>query len=91
MSPPKPTIIKPPEDPFAEQETADLNDAWWRNFYMVEKWSKDGQKPVELIYGGNRLEKARLAFDAIVKRRPGGRYTLRQKMRVMRKWPESDW
>ena len=81
------TIVgAPPDDPFGEQETTDLNDAWWRNFFMVEKWQ--GSKPVELIYGGNRLEKADAAFDNIVKKRPRGRYTLRQKMRVLRKWPD---
>jgi hypothetical protein len=55
---------------------------------MVERWSKDGQKPEELIYGGNRLVKAREAFDVVVTKRPGGRYTLRQRARVLREWPE---
>lgn len=84
----KPTIVPPAPDPFAEQITTDLNDAWWRGFYMVEKWSKDGQKPEELIYGGNRLAKAQAVFDAIVTKRPGGRYVLRQRARVLRKWPD---
>jgi hypothetical protein len=57
--------------------------------YMVEKW--EGRKPVELIYGGNRLEQAHAAFDAIVKNRPRGRYTLRQRAHVLRKWPDEHW
>jgi hypothetical protein len=79
------TIVPPSEDPFGEQTTTDLEGAWWRGFYMVEKWSKDGQKPVALIYGGNRLAKAQATFDAIVTKRPRGHYTLRQ--RALRKWP----
>jgi hypothetical protein len=75
-----------PDDPFGEQETTDLNDAWWRNFYMVEKWK--GSSPVALIYGGNRLGKAQAAFAAVVKKRPRARYTLRQKARVLQKWPD---
>jgi hypothetical protein len=66
-----------------------IAEAKFPAFLMVEKW--EGQKPVELIYGGNRLEKAHAAFDAIVKNRPRGRYTLRQRARVLRKWPDEHW
>ncbi len=76
------------DNPFGDQETTDLTDAWWRSFYMVERWSDDGQKPIELIYGGNRLQKARDVYDAMVRYCPAGRYTLRQRARTLRQWPD---
>jgi hypothetical protein len=32
-----------------------------RNFYKVEKWTKDGTKIDKLLYAGNNLDKARVA------------------------------
>lgn len=75
-------------EPFAYQEAETWQEAWERNFYAVEKWSKDGQQPDSLVHGSNNLMKARDAFDDIVRRRPRGRYVLRQRARVLRKWPE---
>ena len=42
-----------------------------------------------MIHAGNRIEKAREVFANVVKCRPGGRYTIRQGIRVLRKWPET--
>ena len=30
-----------------------------RNYYKVEKWTKDGSKVVRMLYAGNDLEMAR--------------------------------
>lgn len=57
-----------------------------RNFFKVEQWTAD-QHVERLLFAGNRLDKARAIFDAAVKRRTSGRYTLRQRIRVLTKWP----
>ena len=33
-----------------------------RNFYKLEKWTKDGSKVDSLLYAGNNLDKARDLF-----------------------------
>ena len=58
-----------------------------RNFYKLEKWTKDGSKVDRLLYAGNNLDKARLLFQAAIKHRPRIRLTIRQRMRVVRQWP----
>jgi hypothetical protein len=58
-----------------------------RNFYKVEKWTRDGQKVDRLLYAGSSLDKARAEFDAAVKHRPGIVATIRQRTRVIDKWP----
>ena len=50
-----------------------------RNFYKVEKWTKDGTKIDRLLYAGNNLDKARELFAEEVKRRPRIRLTIRQR------------
>jgi hypothetical protein len=52
--------------------------AWDRNFFMVERWH--GTQVEEMLFGGNRLEKAREIFDDAVKK-------LRQRARALKKWP----
>jgi hypothetical protein len=42
-----------------------------------------------LLWAGNSLDKAREIFDAEVKRRPRIRLTIRQRMRVLQRWPET--
>jgi hypothetical protein len=37
-----------------------------RNFYKVEKWTKDGSKVDSLLYGGYSLGKAREIFTRAV-------------------------
>jgi hypothetical protein len=48
-----------------------------RYFYKVELWTKDDQRVVRLLHAGNRIDAARAVFNAAVKHRPGGRYTIR--------------
>ena len=51
---------------WSDEETDNPLRADDRNFYKVEKWSKDGTKIDRMRYAGNNLEKARKLFaDAI--------------------------
>jgi hypothetical protein len=50
------------EDTFRFEETDNPLRADDRNFYKVEKWTKDGTKIEHLLYAGNNLEKARKLF-----------------------------
>ena len=58
-----------------------------RNFYKVEKWTKDGTTVDHMLYAGNNLEKAREIFAKAVKHRPRIRLTIRQRTRVLEQWP----
>lgn len=58
-----------------------------RNFYKVEKWTKDGMKVDRMLYAGNNLEEARDVFAKAIKRRPRIRLTIRQRTRVLGQWP----
>ena len=68
---------------WSEEETADPHYADQRNFYKVEKWTKDGTEIERLLYAGNNLEKARELFTNAVKHRPRIRLTIRQRTRVL--------
>jgi hypothetical protein len=59
-----------------------------RNFYKVEKWTKDGIKVERLLYAGNNLDKAREIFRTAIQHRPLIRLTVRQRRRVLHRWPE---
>jgi len=48
---------------WSDEETDDLLYADRRNFYKVEKWSKDGIRVVELPFAGTSLDKARPIFE----------------------------
>lgn len=72
------------DDPFAE-ETDDPVKANERNFYKVERWDDHGHITA-MAYAGNRLDKAKAIFDAECAGRPAGRYTVRQRGRVLHKW-----
>jgi hypothetical protein len=41
-----------------------------RNYYKVEKWTKDGTKVDRMLYAGNNLDKARQLFANALKHRP---------------------
>jgi hypothetical protein len=58
-----------------------------RNFYKVEKWTKDGTRVERMLYAGNNLDKARDIFTAAIKHRPRIRLTIRQRTRVLDEWP----
>ena len=51
---------------WSDEEADNALYADHRNFYKVEKWTKDGMKVDRLLYAGN-LEKARELFDEAVK------------------------
>jgi hypothetical protein len=73
---------------FAAEETDNPHIADLKNFYKVERWSKDGQHIERMLYAGNRIDRAREVFEQLVHHRPGGRYTIRQGIRVLHRWPE---
>jgi hypothetical protein len=60
-----------------------------RNYYKVEKWTKDGARIERMLYAGSNLDKARKVFAAAVKHRPRIRLTIRQRTRVLQQWPAS--
>jgi hypothetical protein len=61
-----------------DEETEEPLIADQRNFYKVEKWSKDGQRVIEMVFAGSSLDKAKRIFDRMVKHRPRIRLTIRQ-------------
>jgi hypothetical protein len=71
-----------------DEETNDPLVADVRNFYKVEKWTRDGTKVDSLLYAGNNLDKARDVFVKAIMHRPRIRLTIRQKTRVLRRWPQ---
>ena len=72
---------------FGYRETSDPNDADRRNFYKVEKWDAAELHVESLIHASNDLVCARAIFVTEKTRRPRGRYTLRQGIRVLDRWP----
>jgi hypothetical protein len=58
------TLYAPPANtPMSDdEETNDPIVADVRNFYKVEKWTKDGTKVDSLLCAGNNLDKARDVF-----------------------------
>jgi hypothetical protein len=53
-----------------DEETDNSSLADDRNFYKLEKWTKDGTKVDRLLYAGNNLDKARDLFAKAIKHRP---------------------
>ena len=74
---------------WSDEETDDPLYADRRNFYKVEKWSRDGLRVELMLYAGNNLDKARRIFER-PKRRPRIRLTIRQRMRVLDEWPRHE-
>jgi hypothetical protein len=74
-------------DDWSREETDDPLYADRRNFYKVEKWSRDGQRIEELLFAGNSLAKAQRIFERFIQRRPRARLTVRQRTRVLQEWP----
>jgi hypothetical protein len=64
-----------PEDVDFHEET-DSPYADDRNFYKVEKWTRDGTKVDSLLYAGNSLVTARGGFERAIKHRPRIRLTI---------------
>jgi hypothetical protein len=74
-------------DDWSEEETNDSLVADGRNFYKVEKWTRDGTKVDSLLYAGNSLDKARHIFTEAIRRRPRITLTIRQRARVLDQYP----
>ena len=73
-----------------DEETDHPHDANRRNFYKVEKWSRDGLRVELTLYAGTNLDKARRIVERTVKHRPRVRLTIRQRMRVLDEWPRHE-
>jgi hypothetical protein len=71
----------------SDDETNDPLIADHRNFYKVEKWTKDGSKVDYMLYAGSNPDKAQAAFATAIKHRPRIRLTIRQRTRVLEQWP----
>ena len=71
------------------EETHDPVIADDRNFYKVEKWTKDGSRVDHMLYAGGKLDKAREVFAEAIKHRPRIRLTIRQRTQVLEQWPVS--
>jgi hypothetical protein len=80
-------LAKVPSADWSHEETDDPLHADRRNFYKVEKWSRDGQRIEELLYAGNSLAKAQQILERFIKKRPRSRLTIRQRSRVLQEWP----
>jgi hypothetical protein len=74
----------------SDEETDDPLYADRRNFYKVEKWSRDGLRVELMLYAGNNLDKARRIFERATKHRRRIRMTIRQRMRVLDEWPRDE-
>jgi hypothetical protein len=79
--------VKAAMNDWSDEETEEPLIADHRNFYKVEKWTKDGQRVVEMVFAGSSLDKAKRIFDRMVKHRPRIRLTIRQRARVLEQWP----
>jgi hypothetical protein len=75
---------RPPK--LLDEETDNPLIANDRNYYKVEKWTKDGRVE-RMLYAGNNLDHARMIFDRAIKHRPRIRLTIRQRSRVLSRWP----
>ena len=75
---------------WSDEETDDPLRADDRNFYKVEKWTKDGMKIDRLLYAGNNLEKARKLFADAIKHPARIRLTIRQRTGVLLQCQRND-
>jgi hypothetical protein len=76
-----PAAIAAIDNQFPEDEVATYADD--RNFFKVEKWTRDGMVVECLLYAGNNLAKAEDIFARAIKHRPRIRLTIRQRTRVL--------
>ena len=69
----------------------EINDPLYaddRNFYKVELWTRDEQRVLRMLYAGSNLDKARTIFASYIRIRPRARITIRQRTRVLERWPQ---
>ena len=74
----------------SDEETHEPLIADARNFYKVEKWSKDAAKVERMLYAGSSLDKAREVFAEAIYHRPRIRLTIRQRTLVLEQWPKPE-
>ena len=72
-----------------DDETTEPLIANDRNYYTVEKWTKDGTKVERMLYAGSNLDKAREVFASAIYHRPRIRLTIRQRTQVLEEWPKA--
>jgi len=53
-----------------DEETTEPLIANDRNYYKVEKWTKDGARVERMLYAGSNLDKAREVFASAIYHRP---------------------
>ena len=71
----------------SDEETNDPLIADHRDFYKVEKWTKDGAKVERMLYAGSSLDKAREVFAAAIEHRLRIRLTIRQRSLMLGQRP----
>jgi hypothetical protein len=80
----------PKYDPTAtntsHEETHDPAIADHRNFYKIEKWTRDGTEVDCMLLASSNLDKVRKVFAEAIKHRPGIRLTIRTD--VLEQWPK---
>jgi hypothetical protein len=74
---------------WSDEETDEPLIADHRNYYKVEKWTKDGSKVERMLFAGSSLDKAREVYAAAIYHRPRIRLTIRQRTRVLEEWPKA--
>jgi hypothetical protein len=72
-----------------DEETDEPLIADHRNYYKVEKWTKDGARVERMLFAGSNLDKAREVFAAAIYHRPRIRLTIRQRSHVLEEWPKA--
>ena len=73
---------------WSNEETDEPLIADHRNFYKVDLWTKDGQRIERMLFAGSSLDKARAIFADFARKRPRARLTIRQRTRMLQRWPE---
>jgi hypothetical protein len=73
---------------WSDEQTDEPLIADHRNFYKVEKWTKDGARVERMLYASSNLDKAREVFASAIYHRPRIRLTIRQRTQVLEEWPK---
>jgi hypothetical protein len=73
---------------WSDEEASEPLLADHRNFYKVEKWTKDGTRVERMLYAGSNLD-TRVVFATTIYHRPRIRLTIRQRSRVLEEWPKA--
>ena len=69
-------------DQWSDEQRDDPQYADQRDFYKVEKWSRDGMRIEQMIYADSSLGKVQAIFSAKVKHRARVQPTIGQRTRV---------